>query len=525
MSEPTPINKKKNFFSEWLEQLQQESWQLELLISGLALFGIFESRSLIRRFSYYLDVNWVSDYAFYYKAIELLMWAGWIIFLVNLLIHIIIRGLWIGAIGLRYVSGDIDFDTLNYSEVFSSYLKRKIGSFDDYIERLEKLSSVLFSFTFLLFFMFLSFVVVNLVFALTVRILESLGGDTDTTSAALGFFGMAFYGIGFLVLIDFISLGAFKKVKDKSFATVYLWIYRFYSAISLSFIYRPLLLNFIDDKYTRRLFFLAIPYTLMILVGFRGLDVESHSYIPTFSARYNYHEVVSENSINWLYYDDLREQHTLTFADGDELPIKHKITKFSLSNYKVEGDFLELFVEYRDQDNKKLEEKGLSPFRKRGFKHDLFAKGKVDQPVIDKIDSLYIIEYRHIKEIIVNGKEVDTMEFSPFKEHIKHWKTFPKEKVNDARDELKIRYDKLKDIAMNEHLQNIKKEVLQHYVYKIDGLEADFISSHFYTHPNLHERGILSYLSIKDLLPGPHEISFYWSEKDDHITTIPFFKL
>jgi len=55
---------KKGFFSEWLEQLQQESWQLELLISGLALFGIWESRGLLQRLEYYVDVNVTSEYEF-----------------------------------------------------------------------------------------------------------------------------------------------------------------------------------------------------------------------------------------------------------------------------------------------------------------------------------------------------------------------------------------------------------------------------------------------------------------------------
>ena len=32
-------------FSQWLEKLQQESWQLELIISGIALFGIWEART------------------------------------------------------------------------------------------------------------------------------------------------------------------------------------------------------------------------------------------------------------------------------------------------------------------------------------------------------------------------------------------------------------------------------------------------------------------------------------------------
>ena len=43
-------SRKQSFFKEWLEKLQQESWQLELLISGLALFGVWEAMKLLNRF-------------------------------------------------------------------------------------------------------------------------------------------------------------------------------------------------------------------------------------------------------------------------------------------------------------------------------------------------------------------------------------------------------------------------------------------------------------------------------------------
>ena len=33
----------KKSFSKWLNKLQQESWQLELLISGLVIFALLES--------------------------------------------------------------------------------------------------------------------------------------------------------------------------------------------------------------------------------------------------------------------------------------------------------------------------------------------------------------------------------------------------------------------------------------------------------------------------------------------------
>ena len=65
--------------------------------------------------------------------------------ILNLIIHVVLRSLWIGALGLRYISGDIDIEKLNYSKRFTNYLKKKIGSFDDYIEKLEKLCSVIFA--------------------------------------------------------------------------------------------------------------------------------------------------------------------------------------------------------------------------------------------------------------------------------------------------------------------------------------------------------------------------------------------
>ncbi|MGB4960699.1 MAG: hypothetical protein WBO36_14550, partial [Saprospiraceae bacterium] len=43
----------KSVFKEWLEKLQQESWQLELLISGFAIFGIYSARGLIVDFNFF----------------------------------------------------------------------------------------------------------------------------------------------------------------------------------------------------------------------------------------------------------------------------------------------------------------------------------------------------------------------------------------------------------------------------------------------------------------------------------------
>ncbi|MBK7787543.1 MAG: hypothetical protein IPJ54_02980 [Saprospiraceae bacterium] len=73
---------------------------------------------------------------------------------INLIFHVTLRGLWIGAIGLRYVSGEINYDQFRYADRVTQYLKNKVGSYDDFIENLERLCSVIFAYTFLLFLLF-----------------------------------------------------------------------------------------------------------------------------------------------------------------------------------------------------------------------------------------------------------------------------------------------------------------------------------------------------------------------------------
>jgi len=500
-------NKKENFFSEWLEQLQQESWQLELLISGLALFGIWESRSLIDRLQYYFDVNVDGEYGFYTIVLLKVLESGWAIFLTNLLIHIIIRGLWIGAIGLRYVSGDIDFDTFNYSEVFIKYYKKRIGSFDKYIERLEKVSSVLFSFTFLLFFMFLSFAAVNLAFVLSINIFETLTSTSDLQARRIfPFVGMAYYGIGLLVLIDFFTLGAFKKVKDRGFSLVYFWIYRFYSTVSLSFIFRPLLLNFIDNTYTRRLFFLAIPYSLIILFGGQGLFLEKNIFIPTFNSRTEYRTQISKSSINWLYYDDLREAHFNTFNNGNDLPKKQKIYRVSLDQYENDDNSLSIFLEYQSGDDTYITEStGIKPFRKSGLGHTIFAKGIEKDPGLMKLDSVYVIRSKLLSQVIRKPNDTISQELtSHYADDIASWKQHEEGDLATLRSELSSDLQAQKNNYMENKLNGIKGAIVDMHTFKINDVEIKPTDSYFMEHPNLHEKGVICYFPLDSVGIGNH---------------------
>ena len=110
----------KSKLSKWLEILQQESWQLELIISGFAIFlilGIYEPLQDLR-----FKINLLSasdgNYALLRLPHTLLQWV-WFALIINLTTHVLFRGLWISTVGLRYVSGDVDFEELKLKSPIS----------------------------------------------------------------------------------------------------------------------------------------------------------------------------------------------------------------------------------------------------------------------------------------------------------------------------------------------------------------------------------------------------------------------
>lgn len=128
-------NYDKPSFKKLLDKLQEDSWQLELLISGFAIFGLFYAIEPVNQVSIEALKGGETIFFRVLNTVKIFLF----IMIFNLIIHIVLRGLWIGALGLRYVSGEIDYDNLNYSDKFTNYLKKKVGSFDNYIWKVRKL--------------------------------------------------------------------------------------------------------------------------------------------------------------------------------------------------------------------------------------------------------------------------------------------------------------------------------------------------------------------------------------------------
>ncbi|GMN08485.1 hypothetical protein MTsPCn5_38750 [Croceitalea sp. MTPC5] len=282
-------------FKKLLDSLQQQSWELELLISGFAIFGLFTAYEPIK----IEMVNASNEQQVYGFVIYFLALTACSILLFNLLLHVILRGLWIGALGLRYVSGDIEFEKLKYADRFKKYLSKRIVSFDRYIGSLENYCSILFAVSFLLIFYVLALTVVIIAFVLIATFIIDNDDLPNWISNGFGITLMVFLAIGmFLTFFDFITQGLLKR--NRIIAKLYFPIYWVFSFLTLSFLYRPLVYNFLDNKFGKRLILLLTPIYILILI-IASLEYEKSNFLnkernssSQFANKENYLDLMTE---------------------------------------------------------------------------------------------------------------------------------------------------------------------------------------------------------------------------------------
>ncbi len=411
-------NYDKPSFKKLIDKLQEESWQLELLISGFAIFGLFYA---------YSPLETINREALNDK--EMLIFFGSMIVLVsisilifNLLLHVILRGLWIGALGLRYVSGDIDYKKLNYSQKFTSYLKREVGSFDDYIGKLENLCSVIFAISFLLIFYVLAFAVV----ILTIVGIATYFIDNDNLanwiSKGVGIPLMIFVVTGmFLTFFDFVTQGLLKKKQWVS--KIYFPFYWVFSFLTLSFLYRPLVYNFLDNKYGKRVSFILIPFYILIMI------FTSFSYQKSNILEVNYQDQMFSNEItvNDRNYEDLINKNNV-FIDN-----------FAIQSKVITEPYLKVIFSFSDGIENRIFKfnKSLKPKKdRRGLQSDMqFGSNKFNKIKQDSLRVEYLNTFNKIYNIKIDSLHYPTdFVFTKNEDDIYGFETFIKIKhLNEGK--------------------------------------------------------------------------------------------
>ena len=134
-----------------------------------------------------------------------------------------------------------------------------------------------------------------------------------------------------LTFIDFVTQGWLKK--KKWISKIYFPIYWVFSRITLAFLYRPLVYNFLDNKFGRRISLSLVPIYILILVG-TSLKYNTSNY---FNTDLYSNSIITDNK----HYEDLLEDDDFI----DEVAISSKVvTKSFLKVFMVFDDDIDDYI-------------------------------------------------------------------------------------------------------------------------------------------------------------------------------------
>lgn len=484
LSTSDSAHKNREMKRSWLERMQQDSWQLELLISGISLYMIWESRHFLflQEFAFSVSSDIGSDASFDPTTVFLMIFfsGSWAILITNQVLHIAGRALWVGAIGLRSVSADIDYSALHYHPVFEHFLRKRVGSFDDFIDRLERFCSVVFAYSYLLIFLFLGWMVCGIL-AMLILPLSPDGGFQG--------FRYVIYFIFFLFctiyFFDFVTLGRIKRSKVNWIVKAYMPIYRVMGWITFSALYRPLLYNFLDHRYAKRLLKFSVPYMIVVFVGIAYLEEEGFpkDNFMAFDAESQFvKNIFSPLTVDYRYYDDLRTEWASSvswnFQNNTKRISDLVIQDFSLSEYRVADGLLFIFGRLYESD-------GYYLSAKKDFETFSFWDSEYELWQVEALgDSIRQLR----KELYKTYEGCDSCSHLMEKVRI--------ETNQYLRDKASLEAER--------HLTSLKEL----FEISIDGrLVSPSLDCHYFRHPNASEQGLRWIVPVDSLDAGSHIIN------------------
>lgn len=263
---------------KWLTELQLKSWEPEVLLSGIVLYGMFKMPELLDQFLYYFRVNFdsisnnIDSFVGMMKVAVYWLTGG-------LIAHLISRGIWVGMVGLSFTfPKGIELDEIKLTDKYRNYLA-KIPSTEKIILNLESFSSSLFSISFMMFMMMLGsyFYILVTIIAPIFTTLYFFGDifDNDLFGYIVAGYLLLVLGIGFLGFIDFVTLGFFKRFKWIS--KIYWPFYRMVGILTFARFYRPIYYILVSNIKGWKI---AVLLTTFVIGSFMWVGSISNSTYP-----------------------------------------------------------------------------------------------------------------------------------------------------------------------------------------------------------------------------------------------------
>ncbi len=308
----------------WLQKVQEESWQAEILLSGIILYSLFQlpdlASNLIDKISqvYYYQIATEDFKAILKTAIQ------WLI--IGFILHLFLRGIWIAFVGLSHIfPKGIDYENLKFSKRFDRKIKT-IQSPQQQVTKLENICSGIFSISFFFFMVTAGLVLFNLVFNYWTFQLIYWAGLHEIPFIRWIISGPLIV-LMFIYFVDFLSLGFIKRIKF--LAPVYYPVYVLFNWFTLAFLYRGIYYAFVSNfKKVYIIIALLLFSFFSVIFFFNNFEFDNEL------SRVKYFVITYENSYLNHHYDDLRKPGKL-------------VKVLSISSDQIKSNYLKLFITYQ----------------------------------------------------------------------------------------------------------------------------------------------------------------------------------
>jgi hypothetical protein len=309
----------KHLIPKWLKDLQDNSWELELLISGGAIFTLFQVSDI------WLDwlesMNVISFLPG--RAIFILLGTfGLETLKLGFILHLILRSYWLAMVCINYVFPEgIRKNRVKWKKPFAMNLKEN-EDLQGQIVAIDKLCGIV---------MYLSiistFLLAGIIFTIFVTISIPIINQFNT-----GIVGVIFLFAFFVYLADFLFAGILRKIPYLSYLIYPFFI--FYDFLTFRKIYqKPAILFYSNISYWK--------FTLFALLFFSIAG--TISYLNTYKIMH-WPNVFDERDYRWQIVDNEIELNYSMYRD--ELS-EEKIPMFHIQSKIIKESYIELFVQYR----------------------------------------------------------------------------------------------------------------------------------------------------------------------------------
>ncbi|PTB96094.1 hypothetical protein C9994_08895 [Marivirga lumbricoides] len=262
---------------QWLETIQENSWEAELLLSAVLLFGLIQTPIYLAEWSNHV-LSWetspfASLVASFIKGLELLR--------VGFIFHIIIRAMWIAQVGFSYVyPKGINVSNLKFKGRFRSELERS-DSMVKSIMNLEKLASIIFAVSFSLFGLligFLGYILPYILLSLPLANNNLSNGTEIILITSITIYSL----LSFFVFIDFVTNGLFRRGRRR--AMLFYPIAWFFRIVTLSFLYKKTLLTLISNTKGYKRYIISGSLVLVVILNDKPAEFLKEYAIDTYAA-------------------------------------------------------------------------------------------------------------------------------------------------------------------------------------------------------------------------------------------------